>query len=136
MNNDCENFKDWIADYVNGILPVEQKKKLADHISHCQDCAEYETGLRDDELLMAGLFQGLEKDLDRQQMEVIKAVQCLGFSAWQNTLSIINGLVNKPICKLAGAAAVFAIVTVYGIRLMGWLYELEKFMDMCTITVK
>jgi len=136
MSKKCEDFRDWIADSINGTLPAELKEKLAGHIEGCPGCAEYEAHLRNEDRLSRQLFEGFEQDLERGQQEVIKAVGYLDTSAAEKVISFINGLINKPVVKLSLAAAVIAVVAINCVKLMGWLYALEKFMDCATITMK
>lgn len=136
MNKSCENYRDWIADSLNGTLPDEPAGQLADHIRSCPQCAKYETSLRHEDDLATAVFQNLESDLDRQQQEVIKAVEYFRTSPAEKIASIITDFINKPVIKFAFAAAVIVLVTVNSMKVMGWLYELQKFMDCAAITVK
>jgi hypothetical protein len=136
MNYNCENYKDLIIDSLNGQLPDDINEQLQNHKKNCSSCAEYETSLRNEDRLLGNLFEGFEQDLDRQQQEVIKAIEHLHPSKAEKIIGAITDFINKPVVKLSLAAAVIAIAAIDYIRIMGWLYDLEKFMDMCTITVK
>ena len=136
MNHKCDAFKDKIAELVSGSLPENQAQETTEHLKQCVDCAELEKALRNEEELLSRLFESFNTDLERQQMEVIKAIECIELSTQEKIMNKVQMVIDHPITKITAAAAVVLIVTFNGIRAINWLYELQQFMDVCSITPK
>ena len=60
MNQNCENFKDRIADSLSGNLEKEQEQQLLDHVKGCSECTAFEIALKDEDELLSRLFAGLQ----------------------------------------------------------------------------
>lgn len=136
MSNKCDSFKDKIAELISGTLPDSEINSLQEHKQLCKDCAEYERALRAEDTLLNHLFNEFSMDLDRQQNEVIKAISCFNSTAKERILTAVRAVIDNPIVKLAAAAAVIAFVTFNCVRAMNWLQDLERFMDICAVTMK
>ncbi len=136
MSDKCDNFKDKIAELISGTLPDSEINAIQEHKEQCKDCAEFERVLRAEDALLTRLFNEFGRDLDRQQDEVIKAIGCFSSTAKDRILTTIRAIIDNPIVKLASAAAVIAFVTFNCVRAMSWLQELERFMDICAVTMK
>ncbi len=136
MSGKCDNFRDKIADLVGETLPDGEMDAVQRHKEECKDCAEFEQVLRAEDKLLTRLFEGFGRDLDRQQDEVIKAIGCFDLTAKDRILTAVRAIIDNPVVKLAAAAAVIVFVTFNCVRAMSWLYELERFMDICAVTVK
>ena len=136
MNDKCDFFRDNIAELVSGSLNENQAKETREHINQCDECAEFEKLLRNEEELLNRLFESFNTDMERQQAEVIKAIECMELSTKEKLINKVQMVIDHPITKITAAAAVVLIVTFNGIRAINWLYELQQFMDVCSITPK
>lgn len=136
MSGKCDSFKDKIADLIGGNLTDNDIGPVQKHIEECKDCAEFERILRTEDKLLTRLFEGFGRDLDRQKDEVIKAVGCFDLTAKDRLLTVVRAIIDSPVVKLAAVAAVVVFVTFNCIRVMSWLYEVERFMDICAVTAK
>jgi anti-sigma factor RsiW len=136
MSDKCDSFKDKIAELISGTLPDGEINAVQEHKQQCKDCAEFEQILRAEDALLTHLFDGFDKDLDRQQDEVIKAIGCFSSKTKDRILMTIRTIIDNPVVKLAAAAAVIAFVTFNCVRAMSWLHDLERFMNICTVTMK
>jgi predicted anti-sigma-YlaC factor YlaD len=136
INKQCEEFRDKIVDYIIGSLPENEAVEIQKHISDCADCRQYHTALCNEDSILTGWFDGLQETIDRQQDDVIKAIGCLQTSKADKAIARINGFLNNPVFKLSAAAAIIIIVAFYSIKTMSWLYDLEHFMDICSVTIK
>jgi anti-sigma factor RsiW len=136
MSNKCDDFKDKIAELISGTLPDSESNAVQEHKQQCKDCAEFEQALRAEDASLTHLFDRFSRDFDRQQDEVIKAIGCFSSTAKDRILPAVRAIVDNPVVKLAAAAAVIAFVTFNCVRAMSWLHELERFMDICAVTIK
>ena len=136
MNDKCDYFRDKIAELVSESLNESQAKETIEHLKQCQECAEFEKLLKNEEELLNRLFESFDTDMERQQAEVIKAIECIELSTQEKIMNKVQMVIDHPITKITAAAAVVLIVTFNGIRAINWLYELQQFMDVCSITPK
>ncbi len=136
MNNKCDDFKDRIAELVGGSLSGSEAQQIQHHINECTECAEFEKLLRGEDELLSRLFSSFDADLERQQQEVIRAIECMEQSAADRIMAKAQIVLDHPIFKITAAAAAVLLVAFSGLTAMGWLYDLQNFMDICTITPK
>ena len=131
MNQNCENFKNRIAESLSGNIEKE-RQRLLDHIKECSECKAFETAINAEDELLSRLFAGLESGLQGQQDDVIKAISYIQMSRKDRFLAKINSLIDHPAFKLTAAAAVIIFVALYSIKTMSWLNDLKFFMDACS----
>ena len=131
MNQNCENFKNRIAESLSGSIEKE-RQHLLDHIRGCQECKAFEAAINAEDELLSRLFAGLEEGLQQQQDDVIKAVSYIQMSRRDRFLAKINSFIDHPAFKLTAAAAVIIFVAFYSIKTMSWLNDLKFFMDACS----
>ena len=136
MNQNCENFKEKIADSLSSKLDKKEQQQLADHIKTCSECSAFEILLKGEDNLLNGFFNGLQEDFGRQQDDVISAIFYIETSRRDRIIAKINSIIDHPAFKLTAAAAVIVVVAFYSIKTMGWLYDLKYFMDACAVTMK
>lgn len=136
MSSKCDSFKDKIADLISGTLPDNDIDIVHKHTKECRDCFEFEQILRAEDRLLTSIFQGLEADLEKQEDEVVKAISCFDLKPKDKILAAIRAVIDNPVVKLTAAAVLVVLVTFNCIRTMSWLYQLERFMDACTVTMK
>ncbi len=136
MNQNCENFKEKIADSLSRNLEEKEQQQLSEHIQHCSECTEFELALKGEDRLLNGLFNGLQADFARQQDDVISAIFYIETSKRDRIIAKINNVIDHPVFKLTAAAAIIVFVAFYSIKTMGWLYDLKYFMDACAVTMK
>ncbi len=136
MNQNCENFREKIADSLSKNLDEKDQQQLREHIKNCSECSAFEGTLKDEDRLLNGLFNGLQADFARQQDDVISAIFYIETSKRDRIIAKINSVIDHPVFKLTAAAAVIVFVTFYSIKTLGWLYDLKYFMDACAVTMK
>jgi len=136
MNQNCENFKERIADWLNGNLEKGQQKQVTEHIISCSDCKAFEIALKSEDELLDKMFAGMISDLKRQENDVISAIFCIKTSRTDRIIARINKFIDHPAFKLTAAAAVILFVAFYGLKTMGWLYDIKYLMDSCSIVMK
>jgi hypothetical protein len=136
MNQNCDNFRERIADSFSGGLEKGQEQELQGHIKSCSECAAFEIALKSEDELLSRLFAGFEGDLERQQDDVISALFCIETSRRDKFIAKINSFIDHPAFKFAAAAAVVVFVAFYSVKTMTWLYDLKHFMDVCSVTIK
>ena len=135
MNTKCDEIKDKIAELIAGILSETEKDTVLEHISVCSECSGYAEALKDEEFSLTGLFERYSEDLDRQQEEVINAINFLGAGTKNKVMSVVQGAFDSRAVRFAAAAAVIVFLAVNYIRAMSWVYELKQCMDICSISI-
>jgi anti-sigma factor RsiW len=136
MNQNCDNFKDKIAELISGSLEKGHDEQLQNHIKSCSKCAAFEIALKSEDEMLSRLFAGLQTDIERQQNDVIRAISCVETSRRDKFITRINRFVDHPVFKLTAAAAVIVVVTFYSLQTLTWLHDLKHFMDVCSVTMK
>ncbi len=136
MNQNCENFREKIADSLSSKLEKQEQQQLIEHVRNCSECSAYESALKGEDKLLNGLFNDLQADFTRQQEDVISAIFYIETSPRDKIIAKINSIIDHPVFKLTAAAAVIVLVAFYSIKTMGWLYDLKYFMDACAVTMK
>lgn len=52
---DCDNFKKYLSDYLDGEIPGKLRKSIEDHLNNCQECSELSQGIKTARDLVKGL---------------------------------------------------------------------------------
>ena len=88
MDNDCENIRNQMADYILGILDRGQIGTFDRHIGECKQCSEHLQSLEKEKSLLLQLGQNIDADMDVRCERAIKALSLQTPKDYRKTNSI------------------------------------------------
>ena len=125
MNNECQKYKDKIANFVSGILPDSEVESLQEHLEKCTECNEYANVLKSEDKLLTDFFAQVDSDTQTREQKVLDA---MNIPEQQKTSP---RKMFGPLIRLAAAAAIIFVV-LFGFGKLGntsiaWADVVEKF---------
>ena len=112
MNNECQNFRDRIADLVTGLLPESDRRELEEHLTSCADCRGYLQALRQEDAMLTEHFAGIDEDMVDRQERALQRIRCSHTNQKRKRISIWREIMRSPFSKLATAATVVLVAAV------------------------
>lgn len=112
MKDNCQDFRDRIADLVSGILPEADQRRIEEHVASCPSCRAYLQALRQEDDRLTEHFAGIEEDLVQRQEHAFRKMQGVHPNEKRKRIAIWREIMRSPFSKLATAAAVVVVAAV------------------------
>ncbi len=110
MTRECENIREQIGDYIEGMLSGELSKALNEHLEQCPDCREYFDALVADDKLLSGFAQAMLPELNRLENAVMEKLDSTVEKPKVETYRLWNNIFRNRIVQISAAAAVLFVL--------------------------
>ncbi len=124
-------MRDAIIDMMLGTGTEDARTKIDEHLSRCKKCRRYADELKAQDKLLGGMSANLDSSLERQQNEVIEALDSLDESSQRNLVSLGAKIADSRICKFSAAAAILGFIAAELLIASLWLKEIQECISLC-----
>ncbi|MFC1603458.1 zf-HC2 domain-containing protein [Planctomycetota bacterium] len=114
MNSSCDKFHDQMADYILGILSIEEINVINQHIDQCPGCRQYMQALENENRILMQFGKDLDTTMTARQDRAIEALSGSAPTSLREGISIWRTIMKNRITKYA-ATAVIILVMIIGI---------------------
>ncbi len=109
MSHDCHAFRDQIADFVTGILPEPDSRRLQDHLSTCAPCRDYLHALKQEDASLTEYIAGIDGDMAHRQERALQVIECSRTKEKTDTTSVWTEIMRNRYSRLATAAVILIL---------------------------
>ena len=113
MENNCENIREQILEFIAGTLPSGKKAELEHHISQCLTCGKYLKELQADDKLLGDFAEAMQPTVARLENNVIEALNRESSEKMVISIPIWKTIIKSRIARFAAAAAIIITICLF-----------------------